>query len=85
MSIFQEYFGGFITRGRMLTGLLYKHQPIESICQTIDVYFLPVDGNNTLIKDSENEGIKIIDIDSAGSSSKRKWNNEEPSDIVKLQ
>ena len=58
--------GGFITLGGMLTGLLYKHQPIESIGQTIECFFLPVDGNNTLIKHLKDKDIKIIDIDPAG-------------------
>ena len=77
--------GGFITRGGILTGLLYKHQPTESIDKTIEVYFLPVDGNNTLIKDFKNKGIKIIDMEWAGSSNKRKRNNPEPRDIVELE
>ena len=78
--IFQKYLGGFISHEGILIGLLFKHQPIRNIGQTIEVSFLPVDGNNKLIKDSKDKGIKIIDIHLARSSNKRKRNGKEPSD-----
>ena len=38
-----------------------------------------------LLADSEDKSVKILDINSAGSSSKKKRKNQEPSDIVELQ
>ena len=46
-----------------LAGLAYTHQPVTNLNEPIKFYFLPVDGNNPLIKDLEDEDTQIVNVD----------------------
>ena len=70
--MFQNYFGGFITRKGTLAGLAYKHEPAENTANWRTFFFLPVNGNSTFIKNLNDNKIKIIDIDSIEGNYKRK-------------
>ena len=79
--IFQNYHGGFITRGGTLAGLAVNYEREINGGVLIEFTFLPVDGNNPLIKNGRDNDIQIKDIDSAGRSSKRRRTNEGPSNM----
>ena len=72
--IFQDYHGGFITRGGTLAGLAINYKP-ENNGGVIEFTFLPIDGNNPLIINRRDKHIQIKDIDSAGGSGKRRRTN----------
>ena len=82
VSIFQIYHGGFITRGGTLAGLAFKLQRKEHSKQPDRLYFLTVDGNHPLIRNSGDKDIQIIDIDSSQSSNYAKRNDEGSSNTA---
>ena len=53
--------------------------------EPVTFYFLPIHGNHPLIRIFGDQGIQIKDIDSSGSSNKRRRMGEGPSNNVEVQ
>ena len=69
-SLFQNFRGGFLTRRGTLAGIVSKIIPSINNQRLLEIRIRPINGNNNLFKNLDDDEIQIKNIDPTEGSSR---------------